>query len=66
MFSGKSRQNVEIGTAATLSHSQSLKLCRINSFMLGAQSVNPDFKVKIVWVNTGLIPAKEADAARFC
>ena len=24
----------------------------INSFMLGAQSVNPDFKVKIVWVNT--------------
>src|SRR5687768_17353189 len=24
----------------------------INAFMLGAQSVNPDFKVKIVWVNT--------------
>ena len=24
----------------------------INAFMLGAQSVNPDFKVKIVWVNS--------------
>ncbi len=36
----------------------------INSFMLGAQSVNPDFKVKIVWVNTWFDPAKEADAAK--
>ena len=35
----------------------------INSFMLGAQSVNPDFKVKIVWVNSWFDPAKEADAA---
>jgi basic membrane protein A and related proteins len=36
----------------------------INSFMLGAQSVNPDFKVKIVWVNSWFDPAKEADAAK--
>jgi basic membrane protein A len=36
----------------------------INSFMLGAQSVNPDFKLKIVWVNTWMDPAKEADAAK--
>jgi simple sugar transport system substrate-binding protein len=36
----------------------------INSFMLGAQSVNPDFKVKIVWANTWFDPAKEADAAK--
>ncbi len=36
----------------------------INSFMLGAQSVNPDFKVKIVWVNTWFDPGKEADAAK--
>ncbi len=36
----------------------------INSFMLGAQSVNPDFKVKIVWVNTWYDPGKEADAAK--
>ncbi len=36
----------------------------INSFMLGAQSVNPDFKIKIIWVNTWIDPAKEADAAK--
>jgi basic membrane protein A len=36
----------------------------INAFMLGAQSVNPDFKVKIVWVNSWFDPAKEADAAK--
>lgn len=36
----------------------------INSFMLGAQSINPDFKVKIVWVNSWFDPAKEADAAK--
>jgi len=36
----------------------------INSFMLGAQSVNPDFKLKIVWVFTWMDPAKEADAAK--
>ena len=36
----------------------------INSFVLGAQSVNPDFKVKIVWVNSWFDPAKEADAAK--
>lgn len=36
----------------------------INSFMLGAQSVNPNFKVKIIWANTWYDPGKEADAAK--
>jgi len=36
----------------------------INAFLLGAQSVNPDFKLKVVWVNTWFDPAKEADAAK--
>ena len=36
----------------------------INAFMLGAQSINPDFKVKVVWVNTWFDPGKEADAAK--
>ena len=36
----------------------------INAFMLGAQTVNPDFKVKIVWANTWFDPGKEADAAK--
>lgn len=36
----------------------------INAFMLGAQSVNPDFRVKVVWANTWFDPGKEADAAK--
>jgi len=36
----------------------------INSFMLGAQSVKPDMKVKIIWVNSWYDPGKEADAAK--
>ena len=36
----------------------------INSFMLGAQSVNPDFKVKVVWVSSWFDPGKEADATK--
>ena len=36
----------------------------INAFILGAQSVNPDFKLKVVWVNTWFDAGKEADAAK--
>ncbi|MFT5446612.1 MAG: basic membrane protein A [Gammaproteobacteria bacterium] len=36
----------------------------INAFMLGAQSVNPQFKVKVVWVSSWFDPGKEADAAK--
>jgi simple sugar transport system substrate-binding protein len=36
----------------------------INSFMLGAWSVRPDMKVKVVWVNSWFDPGKEADAAK--
>jgi basic membrane protein A and related proteins len=36
----------------------------INAFMLGAQSVDPDFKVRVVWVNSWYDPGKEADAAK--
>ncbi|PTM61813.1 BMP family ABC transporter substrate-binding protein [Phreatobacter oligotrophus] len=36
----------------------------INAFMLGAQSVRPDLKIKIVWVNSWYDPGKEADAAK--
>ncbi|MCJ2377856.1 BMP family ABC transporter substrate-binding protein [Vibrio sp. ZSDZ34] len=35
----------------------------INSVYLGAKSVNPDIKIKIVWVNTWYDPGKESDAA---
>ena len=36
----------------------------INAFTLGAQSVNPDFKLKVVWANTWFDAGKEADAAK--
>jgi len=36
----------------------------INAFELGAKSVNPDFKLKVVWANTWFDPGKEADAAK--
>ena len=36
----------------------------INAFYLGATSVNPNFDIDVVWVNTWYDPAKEADAAK--
>ncbi len=36
----------------------------INATILGAQSINPNIKVKIIWVNTWFDPGKEADAAK--
>jgi basic membrane protein A and related proteins len=35
----------------------------INSFTLGAQSVNPKIKTKVVWVNGWFDPPKETEAA---
>jgi simple sugar transport system substrate-binding protein len=35
----------------------------INTFTLGAQSVNPNVKTKVVWVNEWFNPPKEAEAA---
>ncbi|MFC5521056.1 BMP family ABC transporter substrate-binding protein [Polaromonas jejuensis] len=35
----------------------------INSFTLGAQSVNPKIKTKVVWVNEWFNPPKETEAA---
>ena len=36
----------------------------INSVTLGMQSVRPDMKMKIIWVNSWFDPGKEADAAK--
>jgi basic membrane protein A and related proteins len=36
----------------------------LNATMLGAQTVNPDIKIKIIWVNTWFDPPREADAAK--
>ncbi|MDO9418583.1 BMP family ABC transporter substrate-binding protein [Pararhizobium sp.] len=36
----------------------------INAFEIGAKSVNPNFKMKVIWVNTWHDAGKEADAAK--
>src|ERR1700754_4900248 len=36
----------------------------INSFTLGAQSVNPNVKTRVVWVNEWFNPPKETEAAQ--
>ncbi len=36
----------------------------INATILGAQTVNPNIKVKIIWANSWFDPGKEADAAK--
>ena len=35
----------------------------INAYTLGAQSVNPKIKTKVIWVNSWFNPGKERDAA---
>ncbi len=39
-------------------------LRNINAFTLGAQSVNPKIKTRVVWVNTWFDPPKETEAAQ--
>ena len=39
-------------------------LRNINAYTLGAQSVNPKVKTKVVWVNTWFDPPKETEAAQ--
>jgi len=36
----------------------------INATYLGAKSVNPDIKIKVIWVSSWFDPGKEADAAK--
>lgn len=36
----------------------------INAFLLGAQSVNPDFRMKVIWVDSWFDPDKEMIAAK--
>ncbi|TSE19228.1 Purine-binding protein [Tepidimonas alkaliphilus] len=39
-------------------------LRNINAFVLGAQTVKPDIKLKVVWVNSWFDPPKETEAAQ--
>ena len=50
-----------IGVVASVPIPEVLR--NINSFVLGAQSVDPTIKAKVVWVNEWFSPPKESEAA---
>ncbi|HLQ86561.1 MAG TPA: BMP family ABC transporter substrate-binding protein [Salinisphaeraceae bacterium] len=62
VIAGKMAENGLVGYIATFPIPE--VVMGINGFMLGAQSVNPDLKLKIIWVNTWFDAGKEADAAK--
>lgn len=62
VIAGKLSQKGEAGYIASFPIPE--VVMGINAFLLGAQSVNPDFKVKVVWANTWFDPGREADSAK--
>ena len=61
IVAGKSTKSNVIGFVAPYQLPEVARA--INAFTLGAQSVNPNVKVKVVWTNTWYDPAKEKQAA---
>jgi simple sugar transport system substrate-binding protein len=62
VIAGKMTQSNTLGFVASFPIPEVLR--NINAFTLGAQSVNPKVKTKVVWVNTWFDPPKESDAAQ--
>lgn len=62
MIAGKMTENNTLGYVAAFGIPEVVR--GINAFTLGAQSVNPDVKVKVVWTTTWYDPIKEKDAAK--
>jgi basic membrane protein A len=58
---GKATKNNKIGYVAAFPIPEVIR--GINAFTLGAQSVNPDATVQVVWTETWFDPAKEKEAA---
>ena len=61
VIAGKMTKSNTLGVVASLPIPEVLR--NINSFTLGAQSVNPKVKTKVVWVNGWFDPPKETEAA---
>ena len=61
MVAGKMTKSNKLGYVAA--HPIPEVIRGINAFALGAQSVNPDVKVNVVWTQTWYDPAKEREAA---
>ncbi len=61
VVAGKMTQSNTLGVVASIPIPEVIR--NINSFTLGAQSVNPKVKTKVVWVNEWFNPPKETEAA---
>ena len=62
LIAGKMTKSNTIGYIASFPIPEVVR--GINAAYLAAKSVNPNVKMKIVWVNTWFDPGKEADAAK--
>jgi basic membrane protein A and related proteins len=61
VIAGKMSKTGTLGVVASVPIPEVVR--NINSFTLGAQSVNPKIKTKVVWVNAWFDPPKETEAA---
>jgi basic membrane protein A and related proteins len=61
LIAGKMSKSGTLGVVASIPIPEVIR--NINSFTLGAQSVNPKIKTKVVWVNEWFNPPKETEAA---
>jgi simple sugar transport system substrate-binding protein len=62
IVAGKMTKTNTLGFVASFPIPEVLR--NINAFTLGAQSVNPKVKTKVVWVNSWFDPPKETEAAQ--
>ncbi len=61
VIAGKMTKSNTLGVVAPIPIPEVVR--NINAFTLGAQSVNPKVKTKVVWVNEWFNPSKESEAA---
>jgi simple sugar transport system substrate-binding protein len=61
IIAGKMTKTNTLGVVASIAIPEVIR--NINSFTLGAQSVNPKVKTRVVWVNEWFNPPKETEAA---
>ncbi|MCE2780290.1 BMP family ABC transporter substrate-binding protein [Limnohabitans sp.] len=61
VIAGKMTKTNVLGVVASIPIPEVIR--NINSYTMGAQSVNPKIKTKVVWVNEWFNPPKESEAA---
>lgn len=61
MIAGKMTKTNTLGFVASIPIPEVVR--NINAYTLGAQSVNPKVRTKVVWINKWFDPGKEAEAA---